>query len=317
MIVQYDLLGNKINQFASVKEAAIKTRCIERLIHYVIRGDRRHTGGYVFKKEGDNTFIKFQTPKILLLDIETIPMEVFVWGLYKQRIPHDNVIKDWVVLSWAGKWLYNTDTFGDILTPNEAVNRDDLRILSSLWDILDKADIVITHNGIRFDIRKINARFLYHGFGPPSTFKQIDTLVETQKAFSTSSHKLDFLSKFIGRKGKLATSFELWKGCMRGDIHSLNYMFKYNKEDVTTLEDLYLEVRPWIKNHPNIGLYMNTYESICPSCGSTNIESKGFYYTSASKFESFHCNDCHSTSRKNKTLFSKAKKDNLLIPTAH
>ena len=38
-------------------------------------------------------------PNILIFDIETAPMEVFVWGLYKQRISHDNVIQDWFILS--------------------------------------------------------------------------------------------------------------------------------------------------------------------------------------------------------------------------
>ena len=33
-------------------------------------------------------------PKILLFDIETSPMEVYVWGLYKQFISHNNIIKD-------------------------------------------------------------------------------------------------------------------------------------------------------------------------------------------------------------------------------
>ena len=32
-------------------------------------------------------------PKILLLDIETLPLWTRVWGLYKQRIPHGNIVK--------------------------------------------------------------------------------------------------------------------------------------------------------------------------------------------------------------------------------
>ena len=49
-------------------------------------------------------------PKILLFDIETSLMEVYVWGLYKQFISHNNIIKDkdgnektWFVISWAAK----------------------------------------------------------------------------------------------------------------------------------------------------------------------------------------------------------------------
>ena len=37
---------------------------------------------------------KVDLPKILLFDIETALMEVYVGGLYKQFIPHTNIIKD-------------------------------------------------------------------------------------------------------------------------------------------------------------------------------------------------------------------------------
>ena len=37
---------------------------------------------------------RMDLPKILLFDIETSLMEVYVWGLYKQFIPHTNIIKD-------------------------------------------------------------------------------------------------------------------------------------------------------------------------------------------------------------------------------
>ena len=53
-------------------------------------------------------------------------MEVYVWGLYKQFISHNNIIKDkngneksWYVLSWAAKWLYDDDVMSDIVTPEE------------------------------------------------------------------------------------------------------------------------------------------------------------------------------------------------------
>ncbi len=55
-------------------------------------------------------------PRILLFDIETAPMEVFVWGLYKQFIPHTNVIKDWFILSWSAKWLYEDKILSAVVT---------------------------------------------------------------------------------------------------------------------------------------------------------------------------------------------------------
>ena len=38
-------------------------------------------------------------PKILLLDIETSPMEFLGWGLFKQQPSIDNIVKEWAILS--------------------------------------------------------------------------------------------------------------------------------------------------------------------------------------------------------------------------
>ena len=122
-------------------------------------------------------------PKILIFDIETTPMPVWVWDFGKQYVPHTNIVKDksgnqkfWYVLSWAAKWLYDENILSDVLTPEGAVARDDKRILDSVWKLIDEADIVIAHNGDRFDIRKLNARFILNDMNPPSPYKSIDTL---------------------------------------------------------------------------------------------------------------------------------------------
>ena len=141
-------------------------------------------------------------PKILLFDIETALMEVYVWGLYKQFISHNNIIKDkdgeeksWFVLSWAAKWLYDENVQSDIVTPKEARKRKDKRILKSIWKLLDEAEIVIGHNLDRFDIRKLNARFIDNDLDPPSPYKTIDTLKIARREFAFVSYKQDYLTK--------------------------------------------------------------------------------------------------------------------------
>ena len=106
-------------------------------------------------------------PKILMLDIETTPIPVWCWSLGKQYVQTHNMMKDdngktidWYILSWSAKWLYDDKVLSDVLTPKEAINRNDERVLQSVWKLLDEADIIIAHNGDRFDLRKIKARFL-------------------------------------------------------------------------------------------------------------------------------------------------------------
>ena len=113
------------------------------------------------------------------------------------------------MLSWSAKWLDSNETFSAVLTPEEALHEDDTRIVKDLWILLDEADVVIAHNGKKFDVPKCNARFIVAGLAPPSFYKQIDTLDIAKKQFGFSSNKLDALAGYFGFKTKLDTSFEL------------------------------------------------------------------------------------------------------------
>ena len=235
--------------------------------------------------------------KILLFDIETTPMEVFVWGLFGNKyIQHGNVIKDWNVLSWSAKWLFDSTVMSDVQTAKEAINRDDNRVLEGIWDLLNRADIVVAHNGDRFDIKKLNTRFYLNGYEPTSPYRSIDTLKSIKKSFAFSSNRLDYLGKLITNKGKISTNFKLWTDCLEGKSEALSNMLAYNEEDVRLLEEVYLEIRSWIKPHPNLGVHCNG--SVCPTCSSEDIISNGRYYTTnTNKYQSYRCNDCGALSR--------------------
>jgi DNA polymerase elongation subunit (family B) len=257
-------------------------------------------------------------PKILMLDIETLPMEVLVWGLYKQRIPHTNIIKDWSIVSWAAKWLYDAEVMSDVLTPEEAIAKNDFGIMSSLWKVMEQADIICAHNGIRFDIRKINARFWFHKIPPPAPYQIIDTLKESQKTIGLSSHRLDYISQLISKKGKLDTDFDLWKRCMIGEQEALTYMSTYNKEDVLLLEECYLSIRPFIKNHPNLFIHGESTEKCCVYCGSTELsQTTSSYVTPAGSFQVFRCAKCGGLNRERFSELTKEDKAKLLISVAH
>ena len=249
-------------------------------------------------------------PNILLLDIETLPLELFSWNVGKAFVSHDNIIKEWSVLSWAGKWLLDDEVFGEVCTPQEAIDRDDVRILRELWHVMDKADVIIAHNGRRFDIRKINARFIAHGFVPPSPYDVVDTYKDIRGVAAFTSFKQDYLTKFFGLNEKLDTNFDLWKRCSNGDQEALDEMFTYNKQDIAGLEDLYLEFRAWFKKHPSLNLfYGDMQDGRCPRCGSTDTEqlTGKYYYTMAGRYKTHRCNDCGGLSRKGATTVTNSK----------
>lgn len=267
-----------------------------------------------FKKRYLKKNKKGGSPVIGVVDIETLPLKVYTWGIYKQNISDKMIIEDWCMLSWAGKILDEIQVEGDVLSSEEAIKRKDKRILGSLWEFLNKCDVIIAHNAVNFDVKKINSRFFLNNISPTSPFKVIDTLKQSRSSFGLTCNKLDYIGKLVLRKQKLSTDFNLWKKCDQGDEESLQYMFTYNKEDVYLLQSIYLKMRPWTKNTPNLGVINPQISFSCSECGSSNLKENGFHITSTSKFRCYSCKDCGSFSRERKSILGKEEKENLLVP---
>jgi hypothetical protein len=127
--------------------------------------------------------------------------------------------------------------------------------------------------------------------------QEIDLLEVVKGNFRFISNKLQHVSTQLGLAGKVEhTGFELWKDCMAGDAKAWALMKKYNSGDVTLTEELYDRLRPWIRNHPHMGLYSGE-EEVCSRCGSDDLERRGFTFTAVSKFQRFRCKGCGSWSR--------------------
>ena len=43
--------------------------------------------------------------KTLVVDLETVPTEAYVWGLFDQNVGLSQIIKPGRIVSWAAKWL--------------------------------------------------------------------------------------------------------------------------------------------------------------------------------------------------------------------
>jgi hypothetical protein len=216
------------------------------------------------------------------------------------------------MLCWSAKWLGEDKVYGERVSSKEAINEDDSKIMKGLWKLMDEADIIITHNGKRFDIPKINSRFLLNELPPPSPYKQIDTKEISAKQFGFSSNKLDALLIYFGYERKFDIDFNLWVKCLQGDDESLEYMLVYNKKDVTQLELVYLKLRPYIKGHPNVGVYYLTEDNQCGHCGSTELVSNGKFYTNISQYSTYRCKKCGATSRSRITENTVKKRKKLL-----
>jgi RNase P subunit RPR2 len=255
-------------------------------------------------------------PKILIFDIETSPMVSYHWGHWQQNIYLDQVIQNPIMLTWAAKWLFDSETMSDSISVKEVLKLDDKRLVTNLWKLCDEADIIVAHYGDKFDIPMMNVRFITHGLPPISTTKSIDTKSVASKHFRFPSNKLDALGGYFGLGQKIKTDFLLWRGCMEGDLEKIEEMRTYNVQDVVLLEEVYLKLRPYIKSHPNVGLYMETEKAVCGNCGSSElIEDGKFYYTMTGKYKTLRCG-CGAISRYRVSSVSKDKRKNMVVSVA-
>lgn len=251
----------------------------------------------------DNRIIN--TPKILVMDIETAPILAFVWSKWNNNIyNNEQFVHDWFMLTWAVKWMGEDKVYSGKLTSKEAKNEDDKRIVKELADYMNEADYVLAHNGDKFDFPRINSRLALNGLKPISPYVSIDTCKLARRNFGFTSNKLDDLLKQFGLSGKTSTDFSLWRRCVEGDLTALKEMESYNKNDVVILEKLYMVLRPYIKGLPNLVQSVTGMgkDKACAVCGSTDLKHDGYYRTNANIFNSYRCNSCGGFSRGRKSI---------------
>jgi DNA polymerase elongation subunit (family B) len=231
--------------------------------------------------------------RILLFDIETMANLGYIWGKYEQDVI--SFKEHWYMITFAYKWLGEKRTMVYSLPDFTLYAKDktnDRQLCQKLWELFDQADVVIAHNGDQFDIKKAQARFAQHGFRPPTPFKSVDTKKVAKRYFNFTSNSLDDLGQYLGFGKKINTGgFELWLECAMGKKSAWKKMCDYNKRDVVLLERIYIALRPWMNNHPNMNLLNDTLDA-CPNCASTNLNKRGLAITRVAKYQRFQCMDC-------------------------
>ncbi len=245
--------------------------------------------------------MKNKGPKILTIDIETKPIEAYVWGLYDQNIAVNQIKSDWEIISVAWKWLDQ-----DKVWVEDRSNQTEFSILKKIRSVLCLADIVVTQNGKKFDIKKINARFAIKKIRPASSFQQIDTRVLAKKHFGFTSNSLEYMSDKLNKmykklKHKDFPGMELWLECLKGNKKAWAAMCEYNIFDVLATEELYKKLIPF-GNPINFNVYNGSDGSVC-ACGSTDFRNNGFNYSPAGKYQRFECKKCGSELKSKTNMF--------------
>src|SRR3989304_5302247 len=102
-----------------------------------------------------------QEPKILIFDLEVMHMN---WGADLGFL---------LCMGW--KWLGESRVHIESIRKwNAGTFMDDLPLAERCRDILEKADMIITYNGLRFDVPFLQSRLLLGGSKPMSPIAHTD-----------------------------------------------------------------------------------------------------------------------------------------------
>jgi uncharacterized protein YprB with RNaseH-like and TPR domain len=236
-------------------------------------------------------------PNIIFFDIETTPIKAFTWSMYPKALSYENIDEDWSIICAA--WKSSNESKVNFTSVSSTRPKDDYKVVKTLRDALAKADILVGHNLDKFDVKKLNARLVYHRLPPLPLIPTVDTLKQARKIASFTSNRLDYLALYLTGKGKLEAKYSLWKEVLAKSKPSLDYMVKYCKQDVVRLIDVYTVLRPYMTTHPHVGAMAGHDRGCsCPKCGSSRTKMNGVRVTASGlKKQEIQCLDCGSYHR--------------------
>jgi len=252
------------------------------------------------------------------LDIETAPAKVYAWGVYDQNIGHNQIISHPYLLCWSAKWVGRKKILSDAIINYPRFKKDktdDSLVCKSIYELLEEADLVLAHNGDKFDLKVLNSFFLRNGFPPRTPKQSIDTVKALRREFGFLSNRLNAICTQLKIGHKVShEGFELWVKCMGGCKKAFRTMIRYNRQDVRLLEELYLKISPHMRNHPSLAAIRN--QRICTVCESKRVENNGTRWRghgrNAVKYRRLVCRKCGHNMRE---TIKKTKEEKVALPT--
>lgn len=240
-------------------------------------------------------------PRVLLYDIENSAIKAWVWGCYQTDVI--KIVEPWFMLSFAYQWLDEDEAHVRCLRDYKGYRsnpKDDRLLITELWELMNEADVTVSHNGNRHDTPKAMSRFAYWGLGPPDRPKPVDTYQILKREMKLEKNSLDHAAEYFGVGNKLPnTGFSMWERVTEGTDKftkrevddAWDMMCKYNLHDVNPLLlGVYKALRPYARSHPNLTHF--TRAEACPVCQSPKLQKTGFAYVTAGKKQRFTCQSC-------------------------
>lgn len=242
-------------------------------------------------------------PRVLLVDVETKPVKVWAWRTGKQYVNHSNIVEGekfdiiCICYKFAGEKTVKSLDWGND-------KQDSRKMIEKFGRVVEKADVVIGHNGDNFDIKQINTQRLMHNLPPINWPTSEDTLKMLRKKFYLTSFSLQYVSELLFGAKKDPMCFQDWVDVVDNkDPKALKKMIKYCKKDVLLLEKVWERCYKYLDNKAHRGAMVgNDPKTSCEKCGSQELTKlRDVKFTRTTKKFKFACDDCKHVNEVSRT----------------
>jgi len=206
------------------------------------------------------------TRKILFYDIETSFCKGHFWRPgWNQTIHPHQITEHAKIISIHWKWQG-----GEVKHLHWGLKKQcDKKMLKKFIKELEKADLVCTHNGKKFDTPWLRTRAMYHDLDFPHLLKEVDTYKLAKKYLNLPSYSLKNVCDYYGLEAKKdAGGINTWVDVVyHKSQEALDHLLYYGDGDIYSLESLYNKLRPYIAPEFQFAVKAGDEKFHCPNCG--------------------------------------------------
>mgnify|MGYP001582779592 CR=1 FL=1 len=128
----------------------------------------------------------------------------------------------------------------------EKWNDRDLAV--AIRDELEKQFMIISYNGVMFDLKYLNSRLMFHRERVLKKPLHKDLLWTAKTVFALSDNRLVTVQEFLGLDAsKTRLRPDMWNRAAAGDPVALDYVCTHCEADVLVLEQVFEHLVPFIK----------------------------------------------------------------------
>jgi uncharacterized protein YprB with RNaseH-like and TPR domain len=139
----------------------------------------------------------------------------------------------------------------DRLNPNwgKGDRGNDKELVKAVCKLVREHDIVVAHNGTRFDLPMLRTRALRWHLQPLREVKTIDPCSIAWRKFKLRSNRLGSIADYLGIKDtKTPLDMSIWADAtLRGNKKAMNLIVKHCEADIRVLSAVLKFVKPFVR----------------------------------------------------------------------